>query len=71
MMTHNTVTLQRLRALRCAMDASLQEMSEKFGIPVRTLENWWTGHRTIKVYVIEMMEQIAKMKGWIEDDVHN
>lgn len=70
-MTQNIDTLQRLRALRRAMGASLQEMSEKFDIPVRTLENWWTGHRAVKDYVIGMMEQIASVKGWIKNDVHN
>lgn len=48
-----------LRALKGNM--TYQEMSEKTGIPVRTLENWIGGQRKPPAYMIGLIQ--AKLKG--------
>lgn len=39
-----------------------KQLSERFGIPKRTIEDWSRGVRKCPEYVVEMMKEILKMK---------
>ena len=39
---------------------SIKEVSEKFGIPYRTVQNWSDGSRKAPEYVLNMMDIILK-----------
>lgn len=50
---------ERIRAARDGM--SRAKFSEKYGIPLRTIEDWEAGKRTPPEYVIELIERVVRM----------
>lgn len=47
--------------LRSASGLTQAAMAERFGIPLRTIENWGSGVRTPPAYVLRMMAEILKL----------
>lgn len=56
-----------IKESRIAAGLTQRQMSEVFGIPLRTIEDWETGKRTPPPYVerliIEKLNRIAKEQG--------
>ena len=48
-------------ALRKASGLTQAAMADRFGIPLRTIENWDSGVRTPPGYVLRMMAEILKL----------
>lgn len=39
------------------------ELAKRFGIPLRTIQNWYTGVRKPHDYVVRMMDELLKKEG--------
>ena len=52
-----TVSVSDLRALA---GISRSEFSRRYGIPVRTMEDWESGKRTPPEYVVNLLERVVK-----------
>lgn len=46
--------------IRKELGVSRAEFSRRYGIPVRTLEDWDAGRRTPPEYVIALLERVTK-----------
>lgn len=51
------MTIKEMREL---LGISRTEFSRRYGIPLRTLEDWESGKRTPPPYVINLLERIIK-----------
>lgn len=51
------MTIKEMREL---LGISRAEFSRRYGIPLRTLEDWESGKRTPPPYVINLLERIIK-----------
>lgn len=51
--------------IRKMLGISRAEFSRRYGIPIRTLENWDAGKRLPPDYVIELLERV------VEEDMKN
>lgn len=49
-----------IKEMRELLGISRAEFSRRYGIPLRTLENWESGMRTPPPYVITLLERIIK-----------
>lgn len=49
-----------IKEMRELLGISRAEFSRRYGIPLRTLENWESGKRTPPPYVINLLERIIK-----------
>ena len=38
-------------------------LSRRFGIPLRTVQQWYAGHRSAPEYVVSMMEELLSIDG--------
>ena len=38
-------------------------LSRRFGIPLRTVQQWYAGHRSAPEYVVNMMEELLSVDG--------
>lgn len=52
-----TVSISDLRSL---IGLSRSEFSRRYGVPIRTLEDWEAGRRTPPEYVISLLERVVK-----------
>lgn len=52
-------TAEKVRAIRKSLGLTQQAMSEAYGIPKRTIENWEGGKTEPPAYVLTMLEIIA------------
>lgn len=50
---------ERVKALRKLSGLSAQKFGDKYGIPLRTIQEWERGGRNAPEYVIDMLEYIA------------
>ena len=41
---------------------SQTELSRKFSIPLRTVQDWYAGKRKPPIYVLSMMEELLKIQ---------
>lgn len=47
-----------IKEIRKDMGLSQKDFSDRFGLSVRTLQNWEQGRREVPVYVLKMIEEI-------------
>lgn len=52
----------KLKELRKELGLSQAKFGEKFGIPVRTIQDWEYGKREIRSYIINMMYRIVELE---------
>lgn len=52
-----TVSISDLRSL---IGLSRSEFSRRYGIPIRTMEDWEAGRRTPPEYVVSLLERVVK-----------
>lgn len=52
----------KLKELREKLELSQVKFSEKFNIPVRTIQDWESGKREMRNYIIEMMYRIVELE---------
>lgn len=57
----------RIKELRKKIGLSQTKFGELFGIPMRTIQDWELGYRTPPEYVINMIEELLYLKGYITD----
>jgi len=50
----------KIRELRDKTGLSRKKFSEKYGIPVRTLEEWESGRRTPPEYVVRLLGYVIE-----------
>lgn len=55
----------RIKELRKKIGLSQTKFGELFGIPMRTIQDWERGYRTPPEYVINMIEELLYLKGYI------
>ena len=55
----------RIKELRRKIGLSQTKFGELFGIPMRTIQDWELGYRTPPEYVINMIEELLYLKGYI------
>ena len=53
----------RLRDMRQRVGLSQEKFAEKFGIPIRTYQQWERGVRKPAGYVVDMIEIILQFEG--------
>lgn len=58
--------IKKLKELRTSIGMSQVSFAKEFGIPVRTIEDWESGKRTVRGYIIDLLYRVAKSEGKIE-----
>ena len=54
------LTTVSISDLRSSIRLSRSEFSRRYGIPIRTLEDWEAGRRTPPEYVVSLLERVVK-----------
>nr|DAF27364.1 MAG TPA: regulatory protein [Caudoviricetes sp.] len=52
----------KLKELREKLKLSQVKFAEKFSVPVRTIQDWESGRREMRNYIIEMMYRIVELE---------
>ena len=52
----------KLKELREKLELSQVKFAEKFSVPVRTIQDWESGRREMRNYIIEMMYRIVELE---------
>lgn len=55
-------TSERIRSIREKTGLNRREFSDKYGIPVRTLEEWEAGRRTPPEYVVRLLSYVVEFQ---------
>lgn len=55
--------METVRDLRAAAKMTQQSFADYFGIPKRTIEEWESGRRIIRPYVLALMEYKLRHEG--------
>lgn len=55
-------TNERIRSVREKTGLNRREFSDKYGIPVRTLEEWEAGRRTPPEYVVRLLSYVVEFQ---------
>ena len=55
-------TNERIRSIREKTGLNRREFSDKYGIPVRTLEEWEAGRRTPPEYVVMLLSYVVEFQ---------
>lgn len=58
----------RVKQMRTGTGLSQTEFCKLFGIPVKTYRDWEQGRRFPCTYVIDMMDEILRLKGLVGND---
>lgn len=58
---------ERLKELRKELGLSQAKFAERFGIPLRTVQDWEYGKREIRSYIIDMMCRIIELEKELEN----
>lgn len=58
---------ERLKELRKELGLSQAKFAEKFGIPIRTIQDWEYGKREVRSYIVDMMHRIAEFEKELEN----
>ena len=53
---------ERLKELRKELGLSQAKFAEKFGIPLRTIQDWEYGKREVRSYIVNMMYRIIELE---------
>ena len=53
---------ERLKELRKELGLSQAKFAERFGIPLRTLQDWEYGKREVRSYIVDMMYRIIELE---------
>ena len=53
---------ERLKELRKELELSQPKFAEKFGIPLRTIQDWEYGKREVRSYIVDMMYRIIELE---------
>ena len=53
---------ERLKELRKELELSQAKFAEKFGIPLRTIQDWEYGKREVRSYIVNMMYRIIELE---------
>lgn len=53
---------ERLKELRKELGLSQAKFAERFGIPLRTIQDWEYGKREIRGYIVDMMYRIIELE---------
>lgn len=51
---------ERVKKMRRDSGLSAQRFGDKYGIPLRTIQEWEAGRRTAPDYVIELLERAVR-----------
>ena len=60
-----TENVKKLKELRTSIGMSQASFAKEFGIPVRTIEDWESGKRTVRDYIVDLLYRVAKSEGKI------
>lgn len=53
---------ERLKELRKKLGLSQAKFAEKFGIPLRTIQDWEYGKREVRSYIVNMLYRIIELE---------
>ena len=53
---------ERLKELRKELGLSQSKFAERFGIPLRTIQDWEYGKREVRSYIVDMMCRIIELE---------
>jgi len=53
---------ERLKELRRELGLSQAKFAERFGIPLRTLQDWEYGKREVRSYIVNMLYRIIELE---------
>lgn len=53
---------ERLKELRKKLGLSQAKFAEKFGIPIRTIQDWEYGKREVRSYIVDMIHKIIELE---------
>ena len=53
---------ERLKELRKELGLSQAKFAERFGIPLRTLQDWEYGRREVRSYIVNMLYRIIELE---------
>lgn len=59
-MTKEDKIIKPIKYLCTEYGLSQTELARRFGIPLRTIQNWHTGVRNPPIYVVRMMDELLK-----------
>lgn len=57
----------RIKELRKKTGYTQKQFGALLGIPMRTIQDWELGYRTPPEYVIDMIEELLYLKGYITE----
>jgi len=66
--------MNRVKELRKELQLSQVQFAAKFGIPLRTVQDWEYGKREVRGYIVDMMHKIVELeleKKSQQDDFHS
>lgn len=54
--------MNEIKKLRAELGLTQKKFGEKFGIPLRTVQDWEYGKREVKSYIVDMMYKIIELE---------
>jgi len=54
--------MNKIKELRKSLGLSQAKFATKFGIPLRTVQDWEYGKREVKSYIVDMMYKIIELE---------
>ena len=54
--------MNEIKKLRAELGLSQQKFAKKFGIPLRTVQDWEYGKREVRSYIVNMMQKIIELE---------
>ena len=58
---------ERLKELRKELGLSQVKFAERFGIPLRTIQDWEYEKREVRSYIVDMMYRIIELEKELEN----
>lgn len=58
---------ERLKELRKELGLSQAKFAERFGIPLRTIQDWEYEKREVRSYIVDMMYRIIELEKELEN----
>ncbi len=62
--------MNRIKELRKGLGLSQAKFAEKFGVPLRTVQDWEYGKREVRSYIVNMMCKIIELELELEKKIN-
>lgn len=62
--------MNRIKELRNELGLSQAKFASKFGVPLRTVQDWEYGKREVRSYIVDMMCKIIELELELEKKIN-